>query len=67
MGFVRTLNGDTLPLIPWEVQEFAQLLVALGSLWYLMFEGCVLNLENYLHHGNAPHCSARSGIKMYQL
>lgn len=45
----------------------AQLSVAMGSLWHLMFEGCVLNLENYLHHSNAPHCSACSGIKMYQL
>lgn len=64
--FVRTLNGD-IPsarsrwgLISWEMQEFvswpagllrAQLPVAMGSLWRLMFEGCVVNLENYLDGG----------------
>lgn len=52
-------------LISWEMQEFvswqagllrAQLPVAMGSLWHLMVEGCVVSLEDYLDAGSSQQC-----------
>lgn len=62
VGIVRTLNGDILP--SWMGFDFlanagicflarAQLPVAMGSLWHLMFEGCAVSLENYLSGGSS--------------
>lgn len=46
------ISRERQEFVPWRAGLLrARLPVAVGSLWHLRFEGCVVSLENYLDGG----------------